>query len=161
MSENKSAEVFYLHNTSRSPHTRDVRRTLPSPESSTKNLYIGGTLRVVRGRPFPLRFALVMRHLKELIEKEKNGLVALFDGRSRRVPLASLSPTRTAEVVDTPPVETAVPVPDTDVVIDAPPVAIENSPLASEAPESQTTADRDEITRDEHSPLFSGRRKRR
>lgn len=96
------ADTFYVHNTTRSPHTRELRRALVSPESSTKNLFLaGGLLRVVRGRPSPVTESFLRRHLRELIEKEKKGLLMVLDARSRRVNLDTLQPGEVVHVEET------------------------------------------------------------
>lgn len=85
------AQTFYIHNTTRSPHTRDVRRSVPGPESSTKNIFIGGgLLRVVRGRPVPVAEAFLRRHVPELLAKEKKGLIAVYNAKTQRVDLSTL-----------------------------------------------------------------------
>lgn len=105
------AQTFYIHNTARSPHTREVRRNVSGPESSTKNLFIGGgLLRVVRGRPMPVAEAFLRKHVAELLTKESKGLIAVYNAKTQRVDLSTL-----AAVPEAPPPDTA----DIDLVSDA------------------------------------------
>jgi len=83
-------QVFYIHNTTRSPHTRDLRRAVNGPESSTKNLFIGGAIRVVRGRPHAATESFIRRHIIELLDKEKKGLIQVFSMNSQRVDISTL-----------------------------------------------------------------------
>lgn len=87
------SQTFYIHNTTRSPHTRDLRRSLPGPESSTKNIFLsGGLLRVVRGRPSPVTEAFLRRNLREIVEKESKGLLMVYTSTSQRLDLRTLEP---------------------------------------------------------------------
>jgi len=133
------AQTFYIHNTTRSPHTRDVRRSVPGPESSTKNIFIGGgILRVVRGRPMPVAEAFLRRHVPELLAKEKKGLIAVYNAKTQRVDLSTLEALPNAP--PPPPVtddaEGAVAAPPAPVTSDEvpPPVVAEPAPVPAEDP---------------------------
>jgi hypothetical protein len=85
-------KVFYIHNTTRDPATRSQRRGLCGPESSTKNLFIGGHLRVVRGRPSPVTESFVRANRIDLADKEAKGLVVVYTHNSKRVNLETMEP---------------------------------------------------------------------
>lgn len=88
----QARETFYIHNTSRDPRKREIRRHLVGPDRSRLNLRIGGgTLEVRRGRPLPVSGVLLRRFLPELRDLEKKGLLEVFDHRSQRVDIEKLS----------------------------------------------------------------------
>ena len=68
---------YLLHNTTRSPITRDTRRTVVGPEGSTKNIILAGGVRVIRGRPTPLHEELVRKLAPEIAQKQAKGLLKL------------------------------------------------------------------------------------
>jgi hypothetical protein len=98
-------KTFYIHNTTRHPATRDLRRSLHGPESSTKNLFIGGILRLVRGRPVAVSEAFVRQHQAELADKEAKGLLAVYTHNSLRIDLSTLEVKKNARVEVLPPPE--------------------------------------------------------
>lgn len=167
-----SQATYYIHNTTRSPHTRQIRRAVLGPESSTKNLFIGGgLLRVVRGRPTPATEGVIRRVLAELVDKESKGLVAVYDSKSRRVDLRTLEPLK-----DAPPPPAEVDIED-EVVIHEEPVTAVDVPLPSglvsleeAAPEepwtpepavdASTTGNEDPAPAQDN-PFFGGRKKNR
>ena len=89
----RSRETYYIHNTSRSPRTREIRRLVVGPDRSKLNLLIGGgTLTVRRGRPLSVSGAILMQFIRELISLEGKGLVEVYNHRSQRVDLFQLLP---------------------------------------------------------------------
>ena len=136
--------TYFIHSMSRSPHTRHIRRTLPSPQSSTKNLYIGGTIRVVRGRPYPVSASFLRAHISEVTDKQAKGLIKVLDNRSQLVdlkqfvPVATSAPTPEAPSPPQEPEEVIVVAEDSPEPEEAevPPVTIEEAPNmpAQEAP---------------------------
>lgn len=87
------AETFYLHNTTRSPHTVDRRRQLTSDQRSKKNLIIGGgTVSVRRGRPTPVAGALVRQHAGEIAQLVENGLLRVTNGRQQEIDVSTMQP---------------------------------------------------------------------
>lgn len=116
---------YYVHNTTRNPATRHLRRAVPGPESSTKNLFIGGVLRVVRGRPMPITEKFLRQHRKELADKEAKGLLAVYTHNSLRVNLETIEP-----VPNSPP----PPAPEPEDVSEAPEVLREETPTPVEVP---------------------------
>lgn len=76
---------------------------MPGPASSSKNLFIGGVLRVLRGRPAPVTETFVLRHRRELEEKESKGLLSVFTNKSQRVNLKTLQLTPVANGEEAPP----------------------------------------------------------
>lgn len=175
--------TYQIHNTTRSPQTRTTRRSVPGPESSTKNLFIGGSLRIVRGRPAFVTETFLRRHLRELIDKESKGLVAVTLGSKRlnlqtfevteevlAAPSTELTgeedkeqdPGLTGDVTPPPPVgevtEEVPPPPAVEVTETAPEQApVDDSPVeaAPELPEEQPTAV------ESPSPFFGGKKKNR
>lgn len=123
---------FLIHNTTRSPHTKEIRRQVSGPDSSTKNLYIGGGLiRVVRGRPWPVSESFVQTHRRELMDKESKGLLFVSNQQYQRLDLSTLT------VVDPAPVA----VPAEQVQVEPPPEikAEESVEEAVAAPEVEKT----------------------
>ncbi len=113
------AETFYLHNTTRSPHTAGVRRQLTSDQRSKKNLIIGGgAVSVHRGRPVPVAEQLVRRHAGEIMQLVKGGLLKVTDGRNREVDMSTMKPISQDPV---PAVLKAEPPPPAEVPGEAPP----------------------------------------
>lgn len=97
--ETTSRQTFYIHNTSRDPKKRDQRRQAVGPDRSRLNIRIAGIIEVRRGRPLQVGEIVLRRHLKELIELERKGLVEVYDHRSQRVDLLSI-PTAVRAAVD-------------------------------------------------------------
>ena len=87
----KIQELYYIHNTTREPKTREKRRSLVGPERSTKNLYLGGgLLRVLRGRPSPVSKTILNRLAKDLSDKYQKGLVRVTNQSGQELDPASL-----------------------------------------------------------------------
>jgi len=109
----KIQELYYIHNTTRDPKTRDKRRQLVGPERSTKNLQLGGgLLRVLRGRPSPVSRVILTRLAKDLSDKYQKGLVRVTNQRGQEIDPASLAVVKEAVKYAPPPakkVETAAP----------------------------------------------------
>lgn len=84
---------YYIENTTRSPHTRSLRKANHGPESSTKNLFIGGgAIRVVRGRPFPVTEKFLYSVLAEIADKEAKGLVRVLNANRKRIDIKTIVP---------------------------------------------------------------------
>jgi len=109
----KIQELYYIHNTTRDPKTRDKRRQLVGPERSTKNLHLGGgLLRVIRGRPSPVSKVVLTRLAKDLSDKYRKGLVRVTNQKGQEIDPASLAVVKEAVKHAPPPaskVETAAP----------------------------------------------------
>lgn len=87
--ENKMRVSYTLHNTTRDPRKREVRRHLPGALKSTKNLHIGGgEVRLVRGRPLTVQAGFIVKHLAELAQLESAGRIEIYD-RDKVVPCSS------------------------------------------------------------------------
>lgn len=83
--------VLLIHNMVRRQETRLQRAT--SPERHRMNLILGGGLvRVPRGRYVPVAKSLVKRMARELIEKEKLGLLKVTTVTQQRVDIDTLVP---------------------------------------------------------------------
>lgn len=83
--------TFYkITNTSRSIHTRAQRQR----NSTHRGLlqYLGGELRLVKNRAFVISEDLVRKHLQEIRERSRLGLVELRTLDGRPVDLTSLEP---------------------------------------------------------------------
>lgn len=90
--EKKDVEVekvptYFIHNTSRSRHNRSVRAA--APQHGGHKQYIGGEHRLVRGRPLVLSEDQLMKHLPELVEKQRHGLIDVKTPEGRSVDLAT------------------------------------------------------------------------
>lgn len=150
-------QTYYIHNTTRSIHTNATRRALPSPECSTKNLFLaGGLIRLVRGRPFPVTETFLRNHLAEVQDKERKGLIRVYDSQNRRVEI----PTLRVLSVQEPVVKEAEQEAETIQVIPEPePIGIEAISSSTveapfEIPYVEEPAPQEEVS-------YGGRRKRR
>lgn len=93
MEEKKIRSTYFVHNTTRSIHKKEIRRHLVGPLRSQLNLKIGGGAMLVRrGRPISVSEVLLCQHLPELIDLEKKGLVEVYDHKTVRVNLTELEP---------------------------------------------------------------------
>jgi len=79
--------VFLVHNTVRGRHNRTLRAQ--SPVHGGMRQHIGGEHRLVRGRPLELTQKGLERHMKELLEKEKLGLIEVKTRDGRRIDLST------------------------------------------------------------------------
>lgn len=128
MTEQKR-RVFTIHNTSRDPRKKELRRHLIGPDRSKRNLTLGGGVAVVRrGRPLTIGEPIFVRLVPELITLEGKGLVEVFDARSQPVNLKTFVP-----VVEDPPADP--PAPPVEPPADAPPPPVE--PPVQEPPPAE------------------------
>lgn len=150
---------YFIHSTVRSPHTRDLRRQVAGPASSTKNLFIGGLIRVVRGRPAPITESFLRAHLAELLDKENKGLLEVRDYQSRRIDLRTLAPTGDAEtpseeVLAGAPEEVAPVPPTTGELPPVPPEEDSVTKVEVPHPELSKTPDSPSVDKQRHSGGF-------
>jgi hypothetical protein len=158
--------TFYIHNTTRDVKTRPLRRLLHGPESSTKNIFISGVLRVVRGRPMPVKAGFIRTHRAELADKEAKGLIAVYTSNSQRVNLDTLEVLANSSPPPEPEAEDVV-AEDTPILVDAP--VAEEAPAPVDAPvpseEVQTSVEvpfsHAEAPTEEQEVAYSSSRRRR
>lgn len=82
--------LYYIHNTVRSRHNRTIRAQ--SPVHGGMRQHIGGTYRLVRGRPLAFTADQMGTHREELMTKERLGLIEVRLADGRRVDLQTGEP---------------------------------------------------------------------
>lgn len=94
-----------VHNVVRGRHNRTLRAQ--SPKHHSLKQYVGGTHRVLRGRPVVLSEADVRKYMNELKQKTKWGVFEVRTRDGRVVDLDTLAPTK--ELPVSPPLPHRVP----------------------------------------------------
>ncbi len=90
--KSKSKETQYqIHNTSKSVLTRVLRAAAPG-NPKTSLLLAGGSIRVLRGRPFPVTESKLKLMVAELEAKEQRGFAMVTDLAGNRISLRTLKP---------------------------------------------------------------------
>jgi len=84
-------EFYKIHNTVRATRTRSVRQA--APQHARLKQFVGGELRVMRGRPITVTQATLEAHLAELKEKAGQGLLEVQTMDGRLVDLTDMSTT--------------------------------------------------------------------
>lgn len=80
---------FHIHNTSKDVRTRTLRRSTPG-NPKTSLLLAGGSIRVLRGRPYPVEHKALKRLVPELLKHEARGFAKVTNLQGRRVDLNTL-----------------------------------------------------------------------
>jgi hypothetical protein len=160
-------DVFFIFNTTRSIHTGSVRRALLGPESSTKNLFLaGGLVRVVRGRPSPVTGDFLRKHIHEVQDKERKGLVRVYNARSQRVDLTTLAAVTEDALREDATLEDVVPpevpeVPTEEGLTSTQEVAVDTAELSVEEIFEEGTTETTPVASEEVHTSAGSRRRRR
>jgi len=102
-------KTYYLHNLTRDPTKRDARKQLVGPERSRKNLFLGGgMLRVMRGRPLPIREDIYKKLQREIEALVAKGLMKVtttgdVDGKKKEPEAPKAAPPPKPELKPEPP----------------------------------------------------------
>lgn len=87
----KKPEIFHVHSLVRSQETR-VQRAQAARRPRFKQMLGGGLIRLVRKRPVPVARPLIEKLRRELLEKEKEGILKVTLPDGRRVDITTLKP---------------------------------------------------------------------
>jgi hypothetical protein len=156
--------TYIIHNTTRSPLTKATRIVNAGHMNSVKNLFIGGSIRVVRGNPVEVSENFVRNNRAQLLEYESKGLIQLTDANRRPVRVQTIAPEVTPAVVQA--ASVSEPEKVSEPVVEEPPVTtpdpVPSSPAATEEATEATEPPVTEQPAEEKAPeQYSGKKHRR
>src|SRR3972149_10133337 len=118
--------TYLIINTTRLPQTRTTRRVNAGPMNSVKNLFIGGSIRVVRGRPAERSENFIRNNIVQLTDFESKGLIEVTDVARRHVNLSRFVPPAPAPVVTPQEIPDLLPPSTEEDAQDIPPLMVED-----------------------------------
>jgi hypothetical protein len=92
----KDTKSYYLWNMSRDVRTRVVRAN--NPTHGGMRQFIGGTHRLIRGRPLIVSEDVMLRHIEEIKQKNSMGMLEVKTPDGRLVDLQTLEPAPAAAI---------------------------------------------------------------
>ena len=88
---------YQIHNTSKDVRTRLARRVSPGNPKTSLQL-AGGSIRVLRGRPYPIAYTALQRLVPELLKLEARGFAKVTTLLGACVDLTTLKPVEALKV---------------------------------------------------------------